>query len=263
MAIHKKRAGRVLLEFLTIMLIGLTPVASGLLIIALQVDRKHLEAAEKAAHEALDRIESVIETLHTTSSKVLSLAELACDKAMPKLRVEVVSEPNLRSLVLLRENRAYCSTQHGESEIIVDPGTFHNQKLLLAAGNQVTPDSPVLYYRLQEYPFGVLALTNGLLLQQMISAIKEPATVVVQFGTEYLSATDIVEDISHTDINEQYLHVVSHKHGFIVHSGFADGSTWQEVRSNMLASAPSLLLVGIITSAFVYWSLFSRRNRKP
>ena len=100
-----------------------------LLIIALQVDRKHLEAAEKAAHEALDRIETVIETLHTTSSKVLSLAELACDKAMPKLRVEVVSEPNLRSLVLLRENRAYCSTVYGEYQLLVDPGNFFNLRL--------------------------------------------------------------------------------------------------------------------------------------
>lgn len=94
--------------------------------------------------------------------------------------------PELRSLVLVRENRAYCSTVHGEYQPLVDPGSFFNQRLRLEPGNDVTPDSAILYYRLQEYPLGVLALVDAKTLQATMQRVKASANLVLQFGDDYL-----------------------------------------------------------------------------
>lgn len=262
MLAQNSHAGRVLLELLSTLLIGLAPVACGLLVMAWQVDKKLEESAEVAVRELIHNTDALIDTLHTASSNVLNLAEMPCDEALKPLRKEVVLHPEIRSLVLLRENRAFCSTVHGESELLVAAGNFLNQRLRLEPGNDVTPDSAILYYRLQEYPFGVLALTDGINLQEEMRAIKANVTLGIQVGGAFLFERGNVIDTALPDHSEQHLDRISSKYGYTVHAGYPTGYTWQETVNNALIIAPSVLMVGVFTSAIAYFALYRRRARR-
>ena len=75
MPVQKFRAGRVLLELLVTLLIGLTPVGCGLLIVAWQVEKQLSESSQLAIEQTLYTIDGIIDSLHNASNKVLNLAE--------------------------------------------------------------------------------------------------------------------------------------------------------------------------------------------
>lgn len=253
-------SGRVLLELLTTLLIGLAPVACGLLVMAWQVDKKLEESVDVVQRETLRRVDMLIESLHGASNKVLNLAELPCDKALPTLYTEVVANPELRSLTLVRENRAYCSTLRGESGLLVDPGDYFNHRLRLEPGNDNTPDSAILYYRLQEYPYGVLAVADGAILQRLLHGIREPASVILQFGPTSIGASGEVLENSEIAEMEQYASLVSPMYGYTLHVGYRPGHTARQLLENSLAIVPSLLLVGLMTAIGSYWAMCRRRQ---
>ncbi|MNH28632.1 hypothetical protein D3C79_888150 [compost metagenome] len=57
---------------------------------------------------------------------------------------------------------------------------------------------------------------------------------------------------------ENTLKLTSQQYGYTVHAGYPDGQSWQAIRHAMRAALPSLLLVGIMTSAAGYWGMFRR-----
>ncbi|WP_460422806.1 CSS-motif domain-containing protein [Pseudomonas sp. ZL2] len=255
-------AGRSLLEFLITLLIGLAPVACGLLVLALQVERKQEETAKVSAAEAVYAIDRVIDTLHGASGSVLGLAGRTCEEVLPALRQEAFKQPNVRSLVLVRENRGYCSSLLGNVDRQIDPGEYLNQRLRLDLRNVVTPDVPVLHYRIQEYPFGVIALNDARSLQAELLGFKNSIVLALQFGSDYLWATGSGIESQIPNHAEDSQRLVSEKYGYTVHAGYPHGHTWRMIRQASASTAPSLLLVGIITAAVAYWGLF-RRRRTP
>ena len=242
------------------LLIGLAPVFFGLLVMAWQVNKQLDETATLALREARAGVDSLLDTLHGASNKVLSLAEYPCDKALPALHSEVVGNPDLRSLTLVRENRAYCSTLRGESGLLVDPGDYFNHRLRLEAGNDNTPDSAILYYRLQEYPYGVLAVADGETLQRILRDTRQPESVKLQFGPTMIGAVGEVEDNVMMLETASYMSLVSPIHGYTVHILYPPGHAARQLLDNSLVVAPSLLLVGIMTAAGSYWAMHRRRR---
>ena len=255
-------AGRGLLEFLITLLIGLAPVACGLLVLALQVERKQEETAAVSAVEAIYAIDRVIDAMHASSKAVLGLAGQRCEKVLPALRQEALKQTSVRSLVLVRENRAYCSTLLGSFDMAIDPGSYFNQRLRLDFRNEITPDMPVLHYRLQEYPMGVLAFSDARTLQSELQGFKNGIVLALEFGTDFVWGTGSGSAAQVPNHEEDTQRMVSEKYGYTVHTGYPNGHTRKMLSQAMFATAPSLLLVGILTSAVAYWGLF-RQRRKP
>lgn len=253
-------SGHALLTLLTFLLIGLAPVVFGLLVMAWQVNKQLDESASLALRDARIGVDSLIDSLHGASNKVLNLAEYPCDKALPALHSEVVANPELRSLTLVRENRAYCSTLRGESGLLVDPGDYFNHRLRLEAGNDNTPDSAILYYRLQEYPYGVLAVADGAILQRALLGTGQPDSVKLQFGPTLIGATGEVQDNLAALESQAYMSQVSPMYGYTIHILHPPGHAVRQLLDNSLVVAPSLLLVGIMTAAGSHWAM-NRRQR--
>ncbi|MDD2058022.1 CSS-motif domain-containing protein [Pseudomonas sp. GD03860] len=253
-------AGRSLVEFLITLLIGLAPVACGLLVLSLQVERKQEETIEVTAREAIYTIDHVMSSLHTTSSQALVLAQKPCDAALPELRQIAIRQPNVRSLMLVKENLAYCSTLFGDFQRIIDPGSFLNMRLRVDPSSEATPHSGVLIYRLQEFPFGVLALANLQVLQRELLGFQNEVVLILQFGPQYVWATGNGAFEQTPDHEEDTLQVVSKQYGYTVHAGYPDSYTWGAIQQAITATLPSLLLVGILTSAVAYWAMFRRKT---
>lgn len=260
MPLRTFHSGHALLTLLTLLLIGVAPVAFGLLVMTWQVNKQLDESATVALREARQGVDDVIDSLHRASNKVLNLAEYDCGKALPALYSEVVATPELRSLTLVRENRAYCSTLRGESGLLVMPGDYFNHRLRLEPGNDNTPDSAILYYRLQEYPYGVLAVADGKILQRVLQGIRAADNVHLQFGPTLIGASGEVQDSAPLLDEHAYMSQVSPLYGYSVHIAYPPGHVARQLLDNSLAIAPSLLLVGIMTAAGSYWAMYRRRR---
>jgi len=252
-------SGHTLLALLTTLLIGLAPIACGLMVMAWQVNKQLDESTEGVLRETRKGIDSLLDALHGASNKVLNLAEFSCEKALPHLYSEVVATPELRSLTLVRENRAFCSTLRGESGLLVDPGEYFNHRLRLEPGNDNTPDSAILYYRLQEYPYGVLAVADGKLLQRVLQGTREPDSVYLQFGPTLIGASgEVVEATAEATSSSRSQ--VSPLYGYTIHVGYPPGYATHQLWENSLTIAPSLLLVGLMTAMGSYWAMYRRRR---
>lgn len=251
-------AGRSLIGFLVTLLIGLAPVACGLLVLALQAERKHKETIEVTAQEAIYAIDEVIESLHISSSQALGLAGLSCENALPELRHLAIKQPNVRSLALTKNDRAFCSTLYGKSDLAINPAGYLNQRLRLDPGNAATPDSAVLLYRLQTPPTGVIAVADIRTLQAQLLGFHNAVELILQFNTQRVWATGNGEHFPAPNPLENTLRLTSAQYGYIVHAGYPAGHFWEVIRQALFTTLPSLILVGIMTSAAGYWGLVRR-----
>lgn len=255
-------AGRSLVEFIVMLLIGLAPVACGLLVLVLQAERKYKETIEVTAQEAVYAIDAVIKSLHITSRQALELAGRPCDNALSQLRHLAIRQPNVRSLVLLKDDRAYCSTLYGEFDLAVDPTAYFNQRLRLDPGNEVTPDSAVLHYRLSASASSVNAIADIRVLQAELLGFQNDVVLILQFGAQTVWATGNGVHAQAPNHADGTLGMVSQEYGYTVYAGYPEGHFWEMIRQALFSTLPSLILVGILTSAAGYWGLFRRTLKR-
>ncbi|TDF82427.1 CSS-motif domain-containing protein [Pseudomonas sp. H9] len=254
-------AGRSLIEFLVTLLIGLAPIACGMLVLTLQVDRKQEETIEVTAREAVYTIDRVIETLQTTGTQAMRLTGQSCDSILPQLREEAVRQPNVRSLALEKEGRIYCSTLYGATDISIDPGSYVNGRLRVYTSDRATPGSAILLYRMQANGYAAVTSANMRVLQAELLGFQNSVVLSLDFGGHHIWATGNGERYQIPNHAENTMQLNSQRYGYTVTAGYPDGESWQVIKQSMQAVLPSLLLVGIMTSAAAYWGLF--RRSKP
>lgn len=256
---HSKHS---LVELLVTLMIGLAPVACGLLVLVLQAERKQKDTIDVTAREAIYAIDVVIQSLHINSSQALSMAELSCEQALPELRRLAIKQPNVRSLALLKDNRAFCSTLYGEYDLAINPASYVNQRLRVDPGNRATPESAVLHYRLQAPPYGVVAVANIRVLQTELLGFHNDVVLSLQFGTKHVWAIGNGEYLQVPNHVENTLQLTSAQYGYTVHAGYPAGHFWHTIRQAILMTLPALLLIGLMTSAAGYWGLFRRTLKR-
>ncbi|MBH3429768.1 CSS-motif domain-containing protein [Pseudomonas alkylphenolica] len=255
-------AGRSLIEFTVTLLIGLAPVVCGLLVLSFQVDRKQEETIAVTSREAVYSIDRVIQSLHETTSRALWLAGRPCEDVLPELRHEVIKQPNVRSLALEQKESIFCSTLYGVTDIAFGQGDYVNGRLRVDPGSPATPGSAILLYRLQSAPHGAVAVANLKVLHDELLGFQNAVVLTLQFGERYVWATGHGDWTQLPNQKENTVKIDSDRFGYTVHAGYPAGESWSAIRQAMHQTLPSLLLVGIMTSAAAYWGLFRRgRNR--
>lgn len=234
-------------------LIGLSPVVTGLLVMNWQLVKQLESDAQGAVREGLGQIEGIIGPVAETTRMLMSIAGQACIHALPQLREQVVSQENLRSLLLISDNNIYCSSLFGEMDAPLNPGDFFNRTLWLRSGNEVTPDRAVLYYRTYEHPYGVVSLIDSTTLRNRLATVKTSGNLTLEFGPAYLKRDGNIDVTETPDHEEFHQRLVSDEFGFTIHSGFAQGTHWQLFKGRAITTSSSLLLVGVLTGGAVYW----------
>ncbi|MBA1202733.1 hypothetical protein G7009_13380 [Pseudomonas capeferrum] len=254
--------GRAILELLLTITIGLVPIACGLLVTVVQMQRQLDKTAQLSLHEAVYVIDRVIDSLHESAIKALPLATRPCSEVMEALRIMSIHHPNVRSLVLTRNKTGVCSTILGEIEhkVLKEPSV--NQRLGLIYDAPSSPDLPVLVYRLLDDDPGVIATAMGRVLQSELLGFQGEPKLLVEFGGDAIwvdgdSRTGVRPDFSeHTDSLQ------SVKYGYVVRVGYPAGHIGREVRLTLPLILPSLVLVGLLTAAFAYWGMTRNRPRQ-
>ncbi|EIK93942.1 diguanylate phosphodiesterase / Rtn protein [Pseudomonas sp. M47T1] len=241
-------------------LIGLLPVASGLLVMRWHVERSLAVEAGHIAGEAVRQVDNIIDQAAQSAKRLMPLAGQPCAAVLQRIRDEVTLEPLVRSANLLRNQQAYCSSFYGAYQRTVDATEYSDHNLLLRASNSVTPDEASLVYRHYEQPLGVRAVIDGRTLARVLRQIEGNATLVLQVGDALLWSNGSISDGDGPDHAEHHTLLASERYGYQMHSGFAPGSTRAHLKTQALSTVGGLLLLGVLTGGVCHW-LYRRPRR--
>lgn len=258
----KQCAGRSLLDLVLLIAIGIAPVFCGLLIMLMQVDRKLDELSRFAAHEAVHRVDQIIGMLHENSSRNLHLSGGACLEVAQQLRSHVAANPTLRSLALTTGNRRYCDSVDGEQSLPIEPRRFSKHRLWLEHANGAAYFPPILNYWLREQPNGVIAQADARTLIGELEGFENGILLRLEFGPDYLWPQYSEADALPPDQREHQARASSEQFGYSVQAGYPLGHTRGEMLQWIVMTLPSLILVGILTSAIAYWGMLRQGARR-
>ncbi|QKZ05201.1 MULTISPECIES: CSS-motif domain-containing protein [Pseudomonas] len=240
-------------------LIGLLPVASGLLVLHWQVERNLRDEVRHTTAEAIRQLDVIIAQAAQSAERLLPLAGEPCESVLHQVRQEVTIEPFVRSANLVRDHQGYCSSFYGAYQRPVSQQEYFNGRLLLRASNPVTPDEASLVYRLYNHPHGVRTVIDGRTLASALRMIEGHAVLVLQVGEAFLWSDSSVRGGDIPDHPEHHTLLTSKEFGYQVHGGFAPGYGWGYLKRQAFATLGGLLLLGIATGGVCHW-LYRRRQ---
>ncbi|MFJ9990284.1 CSS-motif domain-containing protein [Pseudomonas putida] len=238
-------------------LIGTTPVISGLLVMDYQLNRR-LEANSKVSiEEAVFAIDHVVESLHRAALQAQPLGIQPCGEVQQELENQARRNPRIHSLVLTRNDIGCCSSL-GTTPLYT-PHFAAGENLKLNVNSPTIPNGVLVEYRLVADNYSVIASTYGLELRNELRGFKNGVVLLLEFGDLYITAEGDSRDEERPSLPEFSQSGISEKYGYLVRAGYPAGFTAREsqhIRANIM---PSLVLIGLFTSVLVLWGLLRKR----
>ncbi|AIR91157.1 EAL domain-containing protein [Pseudomonas cremoricolorata] len=241
--------------------VGLLPVIVGLIALRWQTERELQMQSEAAASQVLGHTERILDNLAGAAQGLLPLAGKPCAEASLALRAQAARVPFVRATLLFQNNRLYCTSLLGEYEEQVDPDDYTEGKLWLLPGNSLTPDRPLLIYRLDSAGRGVLATVDG---EHLLSALRlSPAGLAVQLqvGEQWLEASGQVRSGPLPTVARTPVSLASTRYPITVHTGFSADPAWDYLLGHYPALLALLGLLGAFAGVLCHWQI--RRASSP
>ncbi len=253
-------AGRSMLELVLLMAVGLVPVFSGLLVMIYQVEVKLAENAAISVQEAVFSVDQALDRVHEVAARALPLAGQTCEQVKEALLDQVASRSMLRSLTLVSDGQAYCSTTSDPLSVLstlASPGRL----VTLSSTLQDRNDHLLVNLYLPQGRHGVVATVYTTQLRTELSAFQDGLTLMLDFNEHYLWSNGDSLSGMRPSLSEFNRQADSAQYEYRVVGGYAAGYTAREIRESMLNILPSLMLVGLMTGAVVYFALGRVRSR--
>ncbi len=251
-------AGRSLLELLLLIAVGLVPVVSGLLVMVYQLEMKLAENAAISVQEAVFSVDQALDRMHETALRTLPFAGKPCDSVKSALQDQVASHSMLRSLTLVKDNQAYCSTT-SDSLAHLSSFALSGRRVELSYGASDTRHKLLVNFLLHGTNNSVIVTAYALQLRNELDGFQDGLTLLLEFDDRYIWSKGDSRDAQRPSQSEFFANALSAKYGYRVKGGYAHGFTAQEIRQSTLQILPSLMLVGIVTGSIVYLGLFRAR----
>lgn len=254
-------AGRGLLELLLLMAVGLVPMVSGLLVMVFQLEMKLAENAAVSVKEAVFAVDQALDRMHETARRALPLAGKPCSEVMGALQDQVANRSMVRSLSLVEDNQAYCSTT---SQSLAHLSSFaaSGRQVELSYGPPDMRQKMLVNFYLHGERYGVILTAYAMQLRNELDGFQDGLTLLLEFDDRYIWSNGDSRDGQAPSQSEFTASALSAKYGYKVKGGYAQGYTAGEARQSMLQILPSLMLVGIVTGSIVYLALFRARSNR-
>ncbi|MFB4390638.1 MULTISPECIES: CSS-motif domain-containing protein [unclassified Pseudomonas] len=257
--LRSTHAGRSLLEVLLTLAVGLVPIASGLMVMSYQLDKKLEQVSSTSMREALFVIDRALDEVHQAALNALPLSGKPCRSVMYDLKELVAHNPHLHSLLLTRDGRVYCSSL--ATFTLKTPDFEPGQDVKLTFDVPTFSNEVMLEYRLPDQEPGVIASVYGLKLRSELNGFQSGLVLLLEFGDHYIWSGGDSREAGRPSQSEYFQRDTSATYGYTVNVGFPQGYRQHELLQASLQTLPSLALVGLLTSAFTYWGLFRSRKK--
>ena len=248
-------------RLLLILAIGAIPVASGLLVMDYQLERKLAENAEVSVQEAIFSVDQALARMEASLDSILPLAGKPCAEVHDALDQRVASSPHLRSLALTRGQQAYCVTDMDPLEYL-SAFSDSGRQVTLAFDAPSSPNATIIKIQKPHSDPGVIATAYGRVLRDELRGFQDGLTLLLEFNDQYIWSEVDSRDPQRPSQAEYNHHAVSEKYGYKVIGGYAKGYTAQEFRLSLHQVLPSLVLVGVASMFITYLGLARTRKSK-
>jgi len=244
------------------LLIGLLPVLLGMAILYLQAERALVHSSQETAEEAIRQFDLMLDNSDIAARALLAQVGQPCDDVRQlALREQVTRQPFVRSTNLVWRNDNYCSSLLGQSSFALDPANYVDGKLWLMNGNPVTPDTPLLVYRLQDGERAALATIDGYHLSNALRLISRFAELQLQVGPYWLSDGGHVHESIAPPPPVAPWQMTSSRYPYSVNAGFPEGDIWRYMKSQYPALFSLLVFFGALSGIGGHW--LQRRAMSP
>ncbi|MGE7958848.1 EAL domain-containing protein [Pseudomonas sp. NPDC089530] len=236
------------------LLIGLLPMALGVVILYMQAERALIRSSQETAEEAIRQFDLMLDSTDHAARALLAQAGQPCDEPRQlALREQVTRRPFVRSTNLVWRNDNYCSSLLGRSSFALNPADYVEGKLWLMNGNPVTPNTPLLVYRLQEGERAALATIDGYHLSNALHLISRFADLQLQVGPYWLSDDGQVHQSIAPTAPVAPRQMASSRYPYKVSAGFPEGDIWLYMKSQYPALFGLLVFLGVLAAVLGHW----------
>ncbi|WP_426934870.1 CSS-motif domain-containing protein [Pseudomonas fulva] len=254
-------AGRSLLELVLLMAVGLVPVFSGLLVINYQQEAKLADNAEVSVREAVFSVDQALDRVQEVAMSTLPLAGQPCSSIRRALVDQVTSRSMLRSLAVIDDGKAYCSSASDSHELLTEIAstgqllTFNH--LMLDAKGYLLMNMYV-----QGEKKGVIATSFPVQLRTELDAFKDGLALVLEFDKHSVWKDGDSLNGTRPSVAEFTHELGSTQYPYRVVAVYPAGYAAQELRTAVFKMLPSLMLVGLMTGSVIYMVLSKMRGRQ-
>ncbi|WP_248920331.1 EAL domain-containing protein [Pseudomonas entomophila] len=261
MPLTPKRPARWSWRMLLPWCVGVLPLLCGLAVMRWQTERELQASSAATAHEVVQHLETVLDSLSIAASHLLPKAGQPCQDVQLALRIEVTRNAFVRSTNLFERDTLYCSSLFGEFDEPVDARDYTGGQLWLMDGNSVTPGQPLLVYRISEGDRGAITTVDGNHLLTALRLIGEDEELQVQVGNHWMGRDGLVHNGSPPAAASAAVTFSSTRYPISVHGGYGPAKPGELMRSRYPALLSLLLVLGILAGVTCRWQI--RRASSP
>ncbi|WP_043613319.1 EAL domain-containing protein [Chromobacterium violaceum] len=218
-------------------------------------ERQDLSASvRQQLDQGLELVDGILDQADEAARVLLPLAGGPCDKAVYPLRRQVAVAPFVRSAVLLDGDTVYCSSLSGSTSWAMPARDFVQGRMQLLSGNAVTPNVPLLYYRLHRGGDAAVTAVDGRYLQLALQDASDTIPVFLQVGEHWLGPRR--NGAGQAPAPGQVAELRrSSRYPFTVRANY-DLPPWhRQLWSHHAPLTVILLLLGLLAGATLYWLL--------
>lgn len=238
-------------RILAVALSMLLPLLLGLPILYWQAQRTLEVEAQRAAHKAQSRIETMLDNANVAADAVLHLAGGPCANAAMALRQQVTSLAFVRSVNLVRDGILYCSSLAGAYSEKEQLEQYVDGRLRLLPGNPVTPERALMVLRKERDGYASLVSIDGLHPHNALLG-EQSVALQLQIGRYWMRADGRVFDTKPEPLPLAHVESVSARYPFSVHAGYPTGEQWRHLGERFPPLLGLLLVLGALAGASTY-----------
>lgn len=244
---------RLLVRLMFSLSMAALPLALGGVILYWQTLAGLHREAWNSASEAERLVDVMLGNAVGAARTALSYSAGDCADAEQVLRQQVALVPFVRSVNLVRDDRIFCSSLFGSFDRPVDVPAYVDGRLLLMPGNMVTPNSPLLVYRLAEGHSSVLATIDGRYVYSTLQLVDRRSELQLQIGARWMDEAGNVYSGKPDPLPLGRVSAPSSSYPFRVIGGFPAGAQWRHLRQDSWPLLLGLVLLGALSGVSSYW----------
>lgn len=253
MPLSNKARRRLLARVLFSLVMAMLPLAVGGAIVYWQTIASLQREARHAAGEAERLVDVMLANAVGAARTTIAYSAGDCLDAEAVLRQQIAIVPFVRSLNLTRDERIFCTSFYGPYDRPVDVPAYTDGRLLLMAGNEITPTTSLLVYRLVDGRFGVLATIDGRYMTSVLQLVDLRSELQLQVGDRWMDEEGNVRLGSPEPLPLARSSVPSERYPFRVIGGFRAGEQWRYMQEDSWPLLLGLLLLGALSGLSSYW----------
>jgi len=257
----QRRRPRRLWRTLLPWLVGLLPIAGGMLIMYWQAERELQSRSVANAHQMVIQVERILDNISAAARELLPLAGQPCSAEKLALRDQVTRRAFVRSTNLEYRGELYCSSLFGPYRELVNASDYTQGTLWLMNGNSVTPGHPLLVYRVNNGERGAISTVDGEHLTSALQWLGGDSRLVLQVGRHWMNRDGQVRTGPVPQAEVAPARLASTRYPFAIHGGYGQGKVGQLMRSEYPALFGLLVMIGAMAGVTCFWQL--RRASSP